>query len=749
MAEELVANLSLSEKVGILTGQGQYSSRCIGNTHGVNRSLPNAPNGLPSICMNDGPAGLRAAGSSVTGFPGGLNVVSTFSRRLMYARGSALGEEAKGKGINILLGPQIDLMRSPKAGRNWESFGADPYLSGEAAYETIQGTQSVGVQACAKHFLGYMQENWRYTYSAQIDDRTTHEMYLWPFIRAIEANVSSIMCAYNQFNNTYSCGNDNLLGQNGLLRELDFEGFVMSDWGATHPTTSQYANAGLDMEQPGDFILIGGGIFGVFLQVAVDLNYITQDRIDQMVINVLKPWFRLGQDQGYPPTNFDSQNPDGSGLLNENVTVRSVAHTQLAREIAARSSVLLKNENGALPLKGTERTMAVIGLDVNPPQNGCDLDACDGGVVVCGWGSGSISYDFVVPPLEALLSYSQTAPTFSTQITNSSSNDIDSAVAAAMNKDVALVFVNAMSGELGAFQEVNGNFGDRNDLNLWFNGDELIEKVAAVNNNTIVIIHSTGAVLTEPWSTSPNVTAIIYAGTPGEQAGPAIVDILYGHVNPSGRLPFTIAKDPSDYPADILYTSFNLFPPINFTEALLLDYRFFDERNITPRYEFGYGLSYTSFQYSDLKIDLPMPVSTNPEETDTDLRNIVATISFTLTNTGSRSGVEIPQLYIGYPNGSGEPPKVLRGFDDVDLMPGESCIVSFTIEERDLRLWDTTSQAWVRPFDISEYTVYVGSSSRDIRLSGLLSMVPYDSDSSEDVEGTLVNMVGKRDLGSL
>ncbi|KIJ23138.1 glycoside hydrolase family 3 protein, partial [Sphaerobolus stellatus SS14] len=168
-----------------------------------------------------------------------------FSRRLIRARGQAIAEEFRGKGINVFLGPAMDVMRSPKAGRGWESFGPDPWLNGEAAYETITAVQSVGVQAVAKHFLANIQEHYRYTYSTSLDDRTIHEIYLWPFLRSIEANVSSVMCAYNQFNGTYSCGNQNLLN---LLKNNGFQGYVLSDWGATHPTTSQYANAGLDME---------------------------------------------------------------------------------------------------------------------------------------------------------------------------------------------------------------------------------------------------------------------------------------------------------------------------------------------------------------------------------------------------------------------------------------------------------------------------------------------------------------------
>ncbi|KAG8680206.1 hypothetical protein FRC08_016473 [Ceratobasidium sp. 394] len=212
LARNVVAQMTLDEKVGVVTGRGQFSSRCIGDTHAVGRL------GIPAFCMNDGPAGIRAV-KNVTGFPTGINAASTFSRRLMRARGQAIGEEFRGKGIHIFLGPAMDIMRSPKAGRAWESFGPDPYLNGEAAYETIMGVQSAGVTACAKHLIGNNQEHYRYTYSSDIDDRTLHEVYWYPFLRAIDAEPGAFMCAYNRNNGTYSCGDPALLGPNGLLRK--------------------------------------------------------------------------------------------------------------------------------------------------------------------------------------------------------------------------------------------------------------------------------------------------------------------------------------------------------------------------------------------------------------------------------------------------------------------------------------------------------------------------------------------------
>lgn len=594
----------------------------------------------------------------------------------------------------MILGPAMDLMRNPKAGRGWESFGPDPWLAGEAAYETVVGIQSTGVQACAKHFMANIQEHFRFQYTAEIDDRTVHELYLWPYLRSFEANVSSVMCAYNQVNGTYSCQNPALLGNDGLLYSNGFQGFTISDWGATHPSTSQTANAGLDMEQPGDFILIGGGVYGTNLELAVTLGTVKEERLDEMATRILASWYRLGQDQDFPKPNFNTHTPDPSGP-----SVRTADTLSLVREIAGASTVLLKNSNKTLPLKaGSIKTMAVIGLDAQTPDPDCMLDECDTGVVTVGYGSGSNLLDFVVSPIVSLTSF---AGQNGISLTSSLEQDQDKAKTAAVGKDVALVFVNAFSGENPLIGTINGTFGDRNDMDLFFKGGSLVEAVASVNNNTVVVIHSPGPVLTGPWSDFANVTAIIYAGMPGEQAGPAIVDVLTGSVNPSGRLPFTIAMAEADYPAPILYDSLALNPTIDFSEQLNLDYRHFDANNITPRYEFGFGLSYTTFVYSGLSVNAG---------------GDGATVSFTVKNNGTVSGTEIPQMYLGFPASAGEPPKVLRGFDEVQLPAGQSKTVQMSLSARDISVWDTPSQSWKRPS--GSFDVFVGASSRNIRLTG-------------------------------
>ncbi|KXN92007.1 putative beta-glucosidase L [Leucoagaricus sp. SymC.cos] len=382
-----------------------------------------------------------------------------------------------------------------------------------------------------------------------------HEVYFYPFLRSIEAGVVSIMCAYNRFNDTSSCHNAGLIGPNGLLQKNGFKGYVVSDWGATHDSAADNANAGLDMEQPGDFILIGGGTFAQILGLgglegAVNSGAVTRERLDQMVSRILAAWYRLGQDNGYPPVNFDAQKPDGSGPRNSRVNVRSAEHTALVREIASASAVLLKNNRTTtdgtptgttvrgLPLaKSRIKTVAVVGQDAKMPNQNCnDLNECNDGTMSIGWGSGSNSLEFIVPPIDAITSFFGSSAT----ITSSLSNDLNDGANAARGKDICLVFANAMSGELGAYDIVVGNEGDRNDLALWFKGGSLIEQVAGVCSNTIAIVHSVGPV-SFSWSNHPNITGIIYAGAPGEQTGPSLVDVLSGAYNPSGRLPFSIA----------------------------------------------------------------------------------------------------------------------------------------------------------------------------------------------------------------
>ncbi|KAI5860030.1 glycoside hydrolase family 3 protein [Durotheca rogersii] len=619
-AKEFVSQLTLAEKVNLTTGVGWQGEQCVGQVGSIPRL------GLRSLCLQDSPLGIRLA-DYVSAFTSGQTVAASFDRGLMYRRGKAMGAEGRAKGIDVLLGPVAGpIGRVPAGGRNWEGFSPDPYLTGVGMAETIKGIQDAGVIACAKHFIGNEQEHFRQvgeaagygyniseTISSNIDDKTMHELYLWPFADAVRAGVGSIMCSYNQVNNSYGCQNSKAL--NGLLKgELGFQGFVMSDWQAQHSGAASAA-AGLDMSMPGD-VLFGTGLsfWGTNLTLAVLNGTVAQYRVDDMAMRIMAAYFKVGKTlENQIPINFDSWTRDTHGPLhfaanqghqqvNWHIDVRE-NHGDLIRELAAKSTVLLKNE-GALPLN-KPKFLAVVGEDAGPSPigpNGCSDRGCNRGTLAMGWGSGTADFPYLITPIDALQTKAIEDHTrIEAILDNSATSSINSLVA--QDGATALVFVNADSGE--GYISVDGNRGDRNNLTLWGNGDELIKQVSALCNNTIVIIHSVGPTLVTDWYDSPNVTAILWAGLPGQESGRAIVDVLYGRVNPAARSPFTWAAAREDYGADVLYelNNGNDAPQQDFTEGVFIDYRALDRANIKPIFEFGFGLSYTKFKYSDIQVE--------------------------------------------------------------------------------------------------------------------------------------------------
>ncbi|KKY13929.1 putative beta-glucosidase 1 precursor [Phaeomoniella chlamydospora] len=614
--------MTLLEKVNLTTGVGWESERCVGETGSVPRL------GLRGLCLQDSPTGVRDTDYN-SAFPAGVNGAATWDRGLNYARGEAMGAEHNGKGVDAQLGPVCGpLGRSPDGGRNWEGYSPDPYLTGALIAPTVQGIQAAGVMATTKHLVGNEQEHFRQSSEAQgygynitessssnIDDKTMHELYLWPFADAVRAGTASIMCSYNQVNNSYACGNSYLL--NYLVKnELDFQGFIMSDWAATHGGVSDIL-AGLDMTMPGDTAFNSGlTFFGTNLTVAILNGTLPQYRLDDMVTRIMAAFYYVGRDTHQVPINFDSWTLDTYapihyfvdspiGLVNEHVDVRG-DHAGIIREIGRASTVLLKNTNGALPLKGTERQVGIFGEDAGSNAygaNGCSDRGCDNGTLAMGWGSGTANYPYLVTPEQAIQNYVLTHTNGTTSsITDNYAYESYRIPQLATQAEVALVFVNSDSGE--GYINVDGNEGDRRNLTSWKDGDALIANVSAVNNNTIVIIHSVGTVDVSSWYSNPNVTAILWAGLPGQESGNSLVDVLYGYYNPSAKLPFTIGKKLSDYGTAVQTTANNGegAPQVDFTEGVFIDYRGFDAKNITPVYEFGFGLSYTNFTYSNLSI---------------------------------------------------------------------------------------------------------------------------------------------------
>ncbi|KAK7693727.1 hypothetical protein QCA50_003299 [Cerrena zonata] len=721
-AKALIAGWSLEDKVDAVTGVGWQGGLCVGNIKPIQN--------FPGLCLEDAPLGVRNV-DFVTAFSTGLSTAATFNRTLMRTRGLFMGEEHKGKGVNIALGPMMNLGRVAQAGRNWEGFGADPFLAGEAAYETILGMQQGGVQATAKHFVNNDQEHKRTMSSSNVDDRTQHEIYAHPFLRSVQAGVASVMCSYNLINDTFACENDKMLND-VLKREFGFQGYVMTDWSAQHSTES--AVAGLDMSMPGDITFNSNtSYWGQNLTNFVQNGTIQESRVDDMVTRILASWYFLGQDKGYPSVSFNAFNLNDE-VNNKHVDVQA-DHFQNVREIGAASAVLLKNTKNALPLK-KPRSVVLIGNDAGSAlhgPNGFGDRGGDDGVLAMGWGSGTTQFPYLISPLEAIQARArQDRSIVSWWLDNFNTAG---AAGAALGQDVALVFVNADSGE--GYITVDGNEGDRKNLTLWQNGENLITAVANSNKNTIVIAHSVGAAIMESWIDHPNVTAVIWAGIPGQEAGNSIADVLYGDFNPSGRLPYTIAKQLSDYSAQLTTGGGpNDILSIPYTEALNIDYRHFDAAGIEPRFEFGFGLSYTTFKFSGLSAspvrhsdrtfaDLeanwaagkPSPISEG-SSTAIWLHRPAVEVTFTVTNTGKVTGGEIPQLYLQHPSSAGEPPSILKGFSDVLLRPGQSKTVTIHLSRHDLSIWDTVGQGWARPKGTIKFAI--GQSSRKFQLHGTI-----------------------------
>lgn len=545
-----------------MTGIGWGDGPCVGNTS------PATKISYPQLCLQDGPLGIRFSTGN-TAFTPGVQAASTWDLTLIRQRGQFIGEEVKAAGIHVTLGPVAGpLGKTPQAGRNWEGFSPDPYLTGLAMAETINAIQAVGVQATAKHYILNEQELNRESMSSNADDRTLHELYAWPFADAVHANVAAVMCSYNKVNTTWACEDQYTL-QTVLKDQMGFPGYIMTDWNAQHSTV-QSAVAGLDMSMPGTDFNGNNRFWGPALTNAVNSNQVPSSRVDDMVTRILAAWYLTGQDQGSYP----------SFSLSRNVQAN---HKTNVRAIARDGIVLLKNDANILPLKKPASiavigSASVIGAHANNSAS-CSDKGCDNGALGMGWGSGSVNYPYFVAPYDAI---NTRASSQGTKVTLSNTDSTTSGASAASGKDVAIVFITADSGE--GYITVEGNVGDRNDLNPWHSGNALVQAVAGSNSNVIVVVHSVGAVILEQILALPQVKAVVWAGLPSQESGNALVDILWGDVSPSGKLVYTIAKSPSDYntriePGDD-----------SFGEGLFIDYKHFDDAGITPRYEFGFGL---------------------------------------------------------------------------------------------------------------------------------------------------------------
>jgi beta-glucosidase len=648
----------------------------------------------PTVIYNNGPDGVyNSAGT--TAWPGPIAVASTWDLELGQLKAEAHGREAFDKRSAVVLGPGITSGRTPLSGRTSEYFGEDPLLSGLMAAANVRGLEDRAdgkpVIANLKHYVANEQEVDRQTSSSNMDERTLRQVYDLPYEIAVkESNPGSIMCSYNQINGTYTC-EDEILTDN-LRDKMGFEGYVMSDFGSVHSTAASL-NAGLDQELNRPIWFTPAK-----LDAALAAGEITQDRIDEAAFRVVRSYIEGGL--------FDNPVPS-TPVAN----VSTSAHKDLARQIAEESTVLLKN-NGALPLIKEKQTVAVIGpTAATAPTAGVSAKTGCAWYLVFTRGT-ALNCNAIADPLTSITTEVQEAGGF---VVYDNGADPAKAAAVAAEADVAIVFGHYTMGETT----------DLADLNLDANGDTLISAVAAASDRTVAVINA-GSAVEMPWL--EDVDAVLHAWHSGEQFGPALTNLLWGEVNPSAKLPMTFPKSVSDTPTGSdsarypgVFADGSTVRPagsteirqVEYTEGLQVGYKWYDEQGIDPLFEFGHGLSYTDFAYSDLTVK---------PDSDPETGTFRSIVSFTVQNTGPVAGTEIPQVYLTLPESSDEPGKRLVGFDRIELGAGESkrveVIVDSTSSNQPFSVWDTEADAW--SVVDGEYGLAVGSSSRDLPLTEAL-----------------------------
>jgi beta-glucosidase len=699
---DLLKRMTLEEKASMVAGSGWMESTPIPRL------------GIPAIKMADGPLGVRswAGSSSITGLPGsplkvlstsypsGVAMAATWDTELVNKEGKAIAQNVKALGRDMILGPTVNINRVPLWGRNFEGYGEDPYLAGRLAVAYVKGVQSEGVIPSVKHFAANNEEFERHRIDVKIDDRTLHEIYLPAFKAAVEEGGAwSVMSAYNLINGVH-CGEDRELLTGILKGELGFKNFVVSDWGSTY-STAPTVNAGMDLEMPGgqpaqnwlaDPALLERGNSGAWLTAdkvlaEVKAGKISEAQLDDNVGRILRVIFLSGL--------FDRPHT-GGGEVN---TPEQVA---VARQAATESIVLLKNDNHLLPLNVKKlHSIAVIGPNSADARTG-------------GGGSSLVAPKYAIAPLEAInnkLAGTGVSVKFALGMTMQGESPdemkpefkarlLEEAADAAAHADVAVVVV-------GRYDKIEHEGADLTTMDLPAGQDELIEAVEKANPRTIVVLNTGNPVTMTKWIDKTPALLDMWYG--GQEAGPALAAILFGDAAPSGRLPVSMPKEFKDSPAAANYPGENLH--VNYAEGLYVGYRYFDTKNVEPQFPFGFGLSYTTFEYSGLRVT-PLALAKGASHTG-------AVVSLTVRNSGWRAGTEVVELYVHDGHSKiDRPVHELKAFRRVELKPGEMQTVAFTLDSSAFSYWDPEKKGWV--VEPGTFEIQVGASSRDIRLKAPL-----------------------------
>lgn len=674
--KDLISQMTLKEKASLCSGKDFWHLKSIERL------------GLPEIMVCDGPHGLRkqnaenkkvGIGNSypATCFPTAVTTACSWDRDFIYKMGQALAEECLQHGVSVLLGPGVNMKRSPLCGRNFEYFSEDPELAGEMGAAFIAGVQSKGIGTSLKHFAGNSQEMKRMTSNSIIDERALREIYLRAFEKTVKKSQPwTVMNAYNLLNGTYCSENDWL--QNKVLRdEWGFKGAVVSDWGAVNDRVAGL-NAGNDLEMPSS-----GGVNDAKIVEAVKCGVIDEttldERVDKLIDIILK-----GAANKKPGYKFDVK-----------------AHNLLSRQIAEQSMVLLKNDGNILPLKRVEgEYVAVIGAFAdNPRYQGAGSSIINPTMIDSGrraFNNSPISVKFAD-------GYDRSGKR------KNEDAYITEACNLAKNASKAVVFI-------GLTDDYESEGFDRSTMKLPDGHNRLVEAVSRVNDNVIVVLEG-GSPVEMPWA--DDVKAILNAYLGGQSVAPAIVDVLTGKANPCGKLAETYPVCLKDTPTSFRYPDSK--EDVQYRESIFIGYRYYDKVERNVRFPFGFGLSYTSFEYSDIK--LKKKNLTKGEG---------AKVTFTIKNTGDVAGSEIAQVYVAKPESKiFRAPKELKGFVKIHLEPGEEKKVSVELDDRAFAFWNTATEDWC--VESGEYKILVGASSRDIRLEAAAKMKSEDDETIVDL----------------
>ncbi|MEO7265665.1 MAG: glycoside hydrolase family 3 C-terminal domain-containing protein [Ferruginibacter sp.] len=682
--QSLIAQMTLEEKVHMIHASSSFTSG------GVPRL------GIPELVCSDGPHGVRPEHGrdwvldnnlpdSSTYLPTGVCLAATWNPALGYAYGGVLGSEAKYRGKNVILGPGINIIRTPLNGRNFEYQSEDPFLVSKMVVGYIRGVQDQGVSACVKHYAGNNQEDRRHTIDVQMSERALREIYLPGFKAAVQvAGVNTLMGSYNKFRGQWASQNHYLLTKI-LKNEWGFKGLVMSDWDAVNNTMQAMWN-GMDLEMGTDLHMLPNPDFGKFFMGDTVVALVKAGRLPEYLVNekvkrILYVMFKTGMidSKGGPKGDFNTR-----------------AHQQTAAKVAEEGIVLLKNSGNILPLKkGNLKSIAVIG------QNASRLQAMGGG-------SSQIRAFYEITPLAGIqnlagnikIGYAQGYDI--TRGAGANMGLIKEATELASKSDLVILvggWTHGYNYSIWSDNAYDAEDFDKPDMTMPFGQDELIKAVLKANPKTVVVLMGGGAIDMSQWI--DNAPAVIQAWYAGMEGGNALARILFGEVNPSGKLPMTFPKHLEDHPSHKLGQYPGDSVNVHYLDDIYVGYRYFDTWKVEPQFAFGHGLSYTSFVYSNPKVSAA---------------GKGAIVSFTIKNTGKQAGAEVAQVYVKQEVSLlPRPEKELKGFEKVFLQPGESKTVTISLDENAFKYYNDIKSEWVKESGI--FDILVGSSSRLIRFS--------------------------------